>query len=337
MRECLDRDLSVYLKGIAIILMVLHHAFGAQNYYVGSVSYPYFASYDIYIARFGGFAVVPLFLFLTGYTYYKHIDKSFKYSLKKIMLFFVDYWLVLLIYGIISIYMCGYQLSIFEAIREMFGIERNIMRFAWYVPLYIIIMLLLPFISKYIDKGKDILLLEFIVTIIVISWGIAINSCNNTVMFIAKELIVKHVPIAILGYYFAKKNYLNILYSKMDISSLKIVCFLFAFILFHIVFYNLGKYILVPIYIVLVKRLCLNYKSSIGKIIMFLAKHSMNIWFFHCLFFAVATRDVFQKYAFVPYNPILVVCWILCICSVLSLIITPVQDFMNRQVSKIFN
>lgn len=336
MKECLDRDLSVYLKGIAIILMVLHHAFGAQNYYVGNISYPCFALFDIYIARFGGFAVVPLFLFLTGYTYYKHIDKSFKYSLKKITLFLVDYWLVLLIYGIISIYICGYQLSFVGAIREMFGIERNIMRFAWYVPLYIIIMLLLPFMSKYIDRKKDGLFFLFTFFIVAISWVIAHNTDNNSLTFITKEIIVKHVPIAILGYYFAKKNYLNILYNKININSLKIVAFLFLFIVFHTVFYNLGKYILVPVYIILIKKLHLNYKSNIGKVVMFLARHSMNIWFFHCLFFAVATRDIFQKYAFIFHNPILVVCWILFICSILSMVITPVQDSINKQVSKLF-
>ena len=79
----LEKSFTTYLKGIAIILMVNQHAFGFPSWYIDSISYPTLFPYARYIARFGAFALVPLFLFLTGYTYWYHQDKSLKYSFKK--------------------------------------------------------------------------------------------------------------------------------------------------------------------------------------------------------------------------------------------------------------
>ena len=62
----------------------------------------------------------------------------------------------------------------------------------------------------------------------------------------------------------------------------------------------------------------------------------MNIWFLHCIFFAVVTRNVFQPIAFIWENPVITVVWILFICSILSLIIGKIQKLINKYIDKCF-
>ena len=56
----MERSLTIYLKGIAIILMVMHHSFAFPEWYVDGISFPYLIPYVKYINRFAGFAVVPM-------------------------------------------------------------------------------------------------------------------------------------------------------------------------------------------------------------------------------------------------------------------------------------
>ena len=72
----IDREKTIFLKGIAIVLMVIHHTFR-----FGLEIYP--MELKEIIPLFAGFCVVPLFAFFTGYSYFYHKDKSYKYSIKK--------------------------------------------------------------------------------------------------------------------------------------------------------------------------------------------------------------------------------------------------------------
>lgn len=83
----MSKQFSTYLKGIAIFLMVMHHSLNGSKWYIEGISNSYLYPYGDLISRFGGFAVVPMFLFLTGWTYYLHKDKTIKYSFNKITVF----------------------------------------------------------------------------------------------------------------------------------------------------------------------------------------------------------------------------------------------------------
>ncbi len=58
----------------------------------------------------------------------------------------------------------------------------------------------------------------------------------------------------------------------------------------------------------------------------------MNIWFLHSIFFTVVLRPYFQRIAFLPKNPILVVIWVILLCLPLSVAI----NFIFRQQENLF-
>ncbi len=298
----INKQLTVYLKGIAIILMVVHHSFGWPSWYIDTISYPELLPYVKVINRFAGFAVVPFFLFLSGYTYYLHIDKSYKYSFKKIILFLCDYWIVLFSFMGLACLYCQYTLSLTDVLKEMFAIKRDIMCFGWYVIMYIEIMLFLPFIDRTIErfgtkKTVVMLIMVFVLTKIFCRW-LSYMGYRETFVFEAlNRCFFKYMPITIIGYLSAKFGWLEKLYDKIkNWNQIKIViCLLFVIVGYH--FVTKLNFLYVMVYIVLMSRVILELNEKVIQIVSFLGKHSMNIWFGHCLFFSKVTMEKFQEVA----------------------------------------
>ncbi len=209
----LTRELSSYLKGIAILLMVLHHSLSFPNWYVDGVAYDYLLPYIGVINKFAGFAVVPMFLFLTGYTYYFHVDKTLKYSFKKIISFLLDYWLILFSFAGLAVFICGYKLTGIELVKEMFTASNNIMIFSWFVFVYIEVMLFLPVLDKKIavytfKKTLFILLIIFLI-VKVPAYFLKFNNLKETFLFDLLAYFTRNMPVAICGYLCAQYNILE--------------------------------------------------------------------------------------------------------------------------------
>ena len=335
----LNKNLSTYLKGIAIILMVIWHSLGWPDWLVYPISYPatYLQPYSKYIAGFAGFAVVQLFLFLTGYTYYHHKDKSIQYSIKKIIVFLIDYWIVYFIFLTIAIFYCNYNFSIIDIFTEMFALTNNVMAFNWYVFLYIEVMLFLPVLNhlsnKYPLKKTLLILLMLFVLAEIISLALLLVFEKKFFLYKAiSSYFVKQVPISIIGYFSAKFN----LIQNVRIYLIQYPKWLLYFSMFlSVVVYAFKSklvYILTPYYVSLMSCFSIDYSNIFNRLILFLGKHSMNIWFLQCIFYANATKFVFQKYAYLPQNPFLVVIWILLLCSIGSIIITSIQKRINNLI-----
>lgn len=60
-----NKDNFTFIKGIAIICMIVHHAFGFPEWYVDGVSYPSILPVAEYI-RNSARLCIPIFVFLTG-------------------------------------------------------------------------------------------------------------------------------------------------------------------------------------------------------------------------------------------------------------------------------
>ena len=160
---------------------------------------------------------------------------------------------------------------------------------------------------------------------------------GNFLYKITGSYFIKHISMATIGYIVAKANILPRLYSYLQKYDRHILLGILVMCILIYQCQTKTTYILTPLYVISMYSLEINFKHPFNKIILFLAKNSMNIWFLHCIFWAPATRDVFQKYAYFPQNPILVDMWVLFMCSILSIIITPIQKIASNKVSSIVN
>ena len=342
----LSRNLTKLLKGIAIILMVAHHSFGFPQWYASGIAYPYLEPYADMIDRSASFAVVPMFVFITGWTYYLHKEKTLAYSLKKITVFLLDFWLVLFAFSALAVYFCGYNLTASGLLMEMFSIESEVMCFSWFVFFYIEMMLFLPFLHKKVEnltfKQTICRIMIFLAVVKLIAFGLELCGLKMSFWYTAlNRRFFRYIPIAISGYLCARYNVLDKLYERFVsyCPPKKFLAILACVVLYQIVTsigaINIGLF-LCPIFISLLATFNIDYGHLASRVVMFLGKHSMNIWFLQCIFFSWTTREVFQKYAYWPVNPVLVVVWILALCTCISIPLTKVQEKIDKFISNMY-
>lgn len=343
----MSKQLTTYLKGIAIVLMVMHHSLTNPSWYVEGISNSYLYPYTDLLNRFGGFAVVPMFLFLTGWGYYFHEDKSLAYSVKKIVTFLVDYWMVLFGIAALAYGFCDYKLTAVGLLQEMFSINNELILFSWYVFLYIEIMLFLPYFSKYIacyDLKKTILIvLAMLAVMKIATLLIAYLFTRESFLYTAvNRYFFRNISIVVAGYLCAKYNVLDRLTEHLKTGGgtwrnylLIVGCLIFYNFVRMFGTINTGLF-LCPIFIAALAALNINYAAVKNKIMLILGRYSMNTWFIHALFFSESTRYVFQKYGFWLHDPILSYLWILAVSTCLSIPVTKLQNVVNAKISSIF-
>ena len=95
---------------------------------------------------------VPVFAFLTGLFFYQS-KKTWKYAARKIYSIMINYWIVYAGLVLIAIIGCSYRFELKSFLLELFGIYRPIMYFCWYVPFYVISILLLTLIEQICRKN----------------------------------------------------------------------------------------------------------------------------------------------------------------------------------------
>lgn len=205
------------------------------------------------------------------------------------------------------------------------------MTFAWYVYFYVFIMITLPFLVK-LFKGN--ILFDFSVPLFITIFFLVlfhfIQLPGQTVI----DNCICWFPCVLIGYLFAKYNVFNYMIKILRIKNpafyfgiilVIMICRLIKASIFGV---NLDV-IFAPMVIYSLIVILSNTKFKfIKKILKFLGEHSLNIWFLHSIFFSIYTREVFQRIAYLPGNPILVVVWVILLCIPFSIII---NFLINKQ------
>lgn len=350
-----DKDTSNILKGIALIMMFIHHFFTFPSWWGQGISYPLLERLSPYLcAPFR--LCVPIFCFLTGYFYFFNKNKSYKYSLKKIADILISYWCIFFISAIIAVFCVDYQYTPENFIKECFALYRPTMCFCWYVSFYIAIMLILPLITKVISKNIHI---DLIITFIIIPCAIRLVekfSSSDTIY----EILVNLNPwlsIALTGYIFAAYNLFERIYD-LNIKMIKNKVFNIIVYLFIAFVVPMGRWaeptmtiafdrlpsinvsmdaFYAPIFIYVVVNLCkaIDFKS-IKFILIQIGKYSLHMWFISCIFFN-NSRAIFQPILYYPRIPVIVTIWGLVLCFVPSYIldigIKRIQSIKNKLLS----
>ena len=229
--------------------------------------------------------------------------------------------------------LCGYKINVNDFILELIGINNNVMIFAWYVPFYIFSMLFLPKYIIFIEKNG--LLKSAIITIFVcLCLKLYIKYAEINSYLIYNNLMV-YFPCIMSGYLCARYKLLDIIF-KCICSAKKSIFVIFLLLALYQLRPNMGinmGFIYFPIFLVAISIINIYKIKFLNTVLNFLAKHSMNIWFLHCIFFSNVTNQYFMKFAFITPIVIIDIFWILGICSILSIFITKVQ---NKIINNIF-
>ena len=203
------------LKGIALILMIIHHtstpSLWAEN---GSMLNSYF-SFQTGATKM----CVWIFSFLVGYGFFCSKHKSIRYSLKRILLLLIPFWLMMLLLFIPSAYFSGYfhnypncnmiGVAMFpDLVCNLLGLSETLNWYSWFVFFYILSILTLPNLHKvYLCFPKSGWLVSIVVFYI---FSVAIHFIPNWEGNVLLQNIFTFttlVPVVIVGYMCAKWNH----------------------------------------------------------------------------------------------------------------------------------
>ena len=343
-----DKNTTSAIKGIALILMFIHHFFAYPEWYIESISYPDLAGY-VRFFRYSAKICVPVFAFLTGYFYAYARNKSLRYSLHKITDLLISYWTVFIPILLFAL-MTGYrEMSAFGFALGILGRNISLMTFCWYVSFYCLSMLMLPFLAK--DKEpaplKDLLLLVFMpVAASTILEGLIESSTLRTMV----EEIRLWFPCIASGYLCAKYRVFDAANKHLKERPACLRAMLYALCMVSAM---IGRYICdhlplgsvsifdrvltvtinpdlvyAPLFVYgLSMTLQYTRRTFLFPVFQRIGDQSLLMWFIHCIFFNVS-NGITQPILYGPGHPVLVVIFGLAICYALALILSPIADYL---------
>lgn len=306
-------DDTAAFKGLAIIFMLIHHAFFfpdriAKAFYqvsyihIGTISPMNFISGN-------GKICVAIFFFLSGFGLIRACKNGLgNRIIKTLKKLYISYWKVLFVFVPIGFIFFSHQIpwcssdtvinawhdkSITTAISALFGFSEEYNHEWWFLRAYIITILTMPIFKELLDRCKTfwsgfslVMLMEIITTVVIpfMSSDACLIPFKNS--FIMSNIIS---PLSLsapfyIGMLMGKDNNLEKMYDTLDRNGLGNVAF--AIILFFAMFlirYTLGEssdFLTVPILAIAVKTIC-DAAKPLKRVLIGLGNHSTTMWLTH--------------------------------------------------------
>lgn len=360
----LDRRTTAAIKGIALILMFVHHFFTFPEYYISGISYPTLEPLVRFLQTPTRLCV-GIFAFLTGYFYHFSREQSLRYSLRKIRDFLISYWIVYAILLLLALALGCWKFSAGSFVRGLVGLDNTLMIFCWYVYFYILAMLILPVLIKLsTDKltGDGVVLLALpvlavtgIMEIVRVELGMESGAMVKILAAVREWL-----PVVISGYLCAKyalfEGYFDGMLQHVRIGWTRTILCL---ILCSAAFFgrlmcprlSLGSIQIAGSWIDLVFSMDILYAplfvyglstvlrsvdvSVIRRPLEAVGRRSMLMWFLHCVFFN-CSKEYTQPVLYFLKNPLLVLLFGLAICYLTAVLIDlPLKKLLKRKKAAI--
>lgn len=352
-----NKEITSIVKGVALILMMLLHCYAKSNYDV-TLDYQYFL--------FSGFnysfkICVWMFAFMVGYGYAFSKTKDLKYSLQHIKKLLIPYWVILFVFSLPFCMDMVRENGLKIFIYNLFGITDTngnapvYLKFGWFVYFYIFTMLVLPYVSRFIDKrpvrnsiiaiagfwGLGVVF-HFIPDMLAL-FNIVVSPIARTNLPLSLFYCLIMTPVVILGYLFAHQGY----YERINISRIsKIPTFLICVLVFVLIITTLRPLTLInhnpfnpdfvyaPVVIGAIAVLFNKFKWPIvRKILSKIGELSAYMWFFHGLFFTNGVRWFYQPAITIFDDVNLVVIWTIILTFFASWLIKSIVDTVTKRLT----
>lgn len=337
-----DKEMSAIVKGLALIFMMLLHCY-ADSHYDVALDY----SNVINPRLHGVFKVcIGLFTFMVGFGYSFSKNRNWSYALNHIKKLLIPFWVILLVFTFPfcwdDVTSCGWQ----KIVYNLFGIDSHFNYYSWFVYFFIYAMVVLPFISRVIDRSPLFCTLFFVVLSVLLMYVAHLVFDVGTIKpAMALFNCFMMTPVMLLGYLFGHKHY----YERLNFNGLsKWLCLFLALMVFiatlWIRYYWWGwngfqyDFFFVPLLIgslvVIFNRFEL---KPVRMMLVQVGKVSTYMWFFHALFFTKAVRWFYQP-AITIFNDVnLVVIWAIVLTFSASWLIKSVVDRVTETLHDIIH
>ena len=313
------KDKTAIIKGIAIIFMIMLHCGVADVLKL----------------------CVGIFTFMVGYGYAFAKKKDWRYSLQHIKKLLIPFWTTLFVFTFPVMYIQGNLGRADLWLLNLIGINSEYNWYSWFVAFYIYCMIIMPFISKVIDKKPIVATIGFIILAYVLE--AAVHSLpswseNDWTQRLFDCLLC--TPCMLLGYLFAHKGWFTKIQIPKNISMLfftllmMVVVFVmrshigavagFGLDFFYAPFFILAVLIVFNLYELPVLS---NVLSSLGDV-------SVYMWFFHALFFTEVVKAVYEPVVKISASLWIVTPWTIFLTFICSWCTMKIVEFTKQIIIK---
>lgn len=331
----ITKNKSLSLKFIAATLMVLLHTFAFPERIDSNLMYISLfkingIGIEVYVGRFGSICV-GMFIFLSGYGLYVVYrgKASYQQILKRIYKFYLNYWIIFLLFIPIGIYKGKYIFRLKELTLNFGGIIDSYNGEWWFIRLYIMLLISFPIIVVIINKynKNTILIVSFIMNILgygLTKLGISLGITSGLIALLG--LFLGGQFLFIFSIIIAKEGLFDKLSTNLNINK-KIYWILLCITMTTMILImdipiigEVSKLILIPIFIFILTNI-LSEQSIISK----LGKHSTNIWLTHSFF----CYYLFQQFTFALKYSMLIFIQLMVVTIIISVIVNKIIDILN--------
>lgn len=225
-----NKEKSTIIKGIAIILMIVHHLFAfpdriqTPSYYL---SMPILNNNIAYYIGVFGRICVAIYLFISGYGLYLKYEKekNFKWVVGNIKNFIINYWLIIFFIFIpFGLVLKKYTVDIKELVLNLTCIKISFISSWWFIRVYFELLILFPIVIKLVDDNLISSFIKVIIIPVVLTiLRENINIISNPIINIAFE-VISYMPLFMSGILFSKFN----IFTRVDqVLNKKILITLF--------------------------------------------------------------------------------------------------------------
>lgn len=321
-----DRDKTQILKGLALILMIFHHTIASGSWVENAPEV-----YDFLVKS--SKICVWIFAFLVGYGFNCSSNKSLKYSIKRIALLLIPFWVILWAIFIPASYFSGtlQRLGVVDIIYNMFGISLSLNWYSWFVCFYILAILSLPYLHRIIKSSPQYGWLIVLLGYYVLSAGLLFLPHRDTNPLLHSLYIYSTVmPNVVIGFMCAKWNHEGVLPTWFEGKYKLSLCILAVIVVLLIPGLDIPtkgfplRAFTTPVFIFAVVGIFNSFKLKyLTSFLINIGNLSMYMWFFHAIFFTTTVNLYTKNLVFEPFH-----------CFLYTFVMTFVLSYMASWIIK---
>ena len=304
----MNKQESQVLKGIAILMMIYLHAAVSDFWHLIRACDP-----------------VPFFLIISGYGLSLPNDNSLRRRLSRCLRLLNRYWVVLTVFLLVGLNVnpSAYFNNVLEVVFNYSTWQTSYNGECWFVFPYLCLLLISPYLESIIEKRNPIhviliSLILYIGTLFCLKlWGTTIIY-DNQLLFHIVRFIQFLLPFSLGSFAFSHQWFQwlssKLRYQWLNLILLTIIVFFRCQISFNYLdsFYAFG---VISLY------LSLRRYTLLDSALLFLGRHSTNIWFVHSWFCFYLFREQFYSLG----HPVLIYLSLVIASLLVSIILDKIQ------------
>ena len=318
----ISKNQSKMLKGIAIFFMLSLHLYNTTNY--TDFYKPLITIKGLPITYFLSFicdACVPIYCFSAGYAAYLLKNETTRKRLKRIFNLLLTYWIILTLTCVTGLVLNNPNIpgSFAAFLGNAFLYHISYVGAWWFMQTYILLCITSKYLIDLVDKDHNIIMLMLSLAIYVIAYYFrmihSIHTSINVINYIINALVLYGTSQLsyVVGLLFRKYLVMTKLKEKLNNKQVVGIVLMLLSVLLHIVVKSM---IVAPFtgLIFIAGFLLIDIKVPLlEKVLLFLGKHSTNVWLLHMQFYMIFfSKLIFSTHTVLGCIVILFTCCILC-------------------------